>query len=84
VRKGYTREDFADAWERYLPHIGAREGATPATSLVLSEIDAAIAATRNDLVAPEEAVEPAPNGHCSGVAPSTPKTKDKRLIEVEV
>lgn len=88
VRKGYTREDFADAWQRYLPGIRAREvdtpAATPATSFVLSEIDASKAATRNDLVAPEKVVEPAPSGLCSGVASPTPKTKDKGLIEVEV
>jgi len=87
VKKGYEFEDFADAWGRYLPPVGAQgvaQSATAATSFVSSEIEALENATVNEPVAPQKAQKPAPSGPCSGVAFSNPRTWEKRFVEAEI
>jgi hypothetical protein len=87
VKKGYEREDFADAWARYLPPVDAQrvsQSATAATLFVLSEIDAQENATEKEPVAPQKAQKPASNGPCSGVEFSNARTGENRVIEAEV
>jgi 5S rRNA maturation endonuclease (ribonuclease M5) len=88
--KGYQREDFEDAWARYLrasratsPHPSS-ESATAATPLISEEIGQRQNATDGTVVAGQDSQKPASNGHRGGVALSDPRTGEKRMIEVEV
>ena len=88
--KGYQREDFEDAWSRYLrtsrvtsPHLPG-ESATAATSLISEEIWQKQNATQDTAVADQNSQEPPSNGLCADVAFSAPRTGEKRVVEVEV
>jgi 5S rRNA maturation endonuclease (ribonuclease M5) len=88
--KGYQREDFEDAWARYLRTSGVSsvyppsESATAATTLISEEIGRKQNATQDRAVADQNSQEPAPNGPCCGVALSDARTGETRVVEVEV
>jgi len=88
--KGYQREDFEDAWARYLriatvtsPH-PANESATAATPFISLGIESKSKRNVEDDVADQNSQKPASNGPCGGVAFSGPPTGGKRVVEVEV
>lgn len=88
--KGYQREDFEDAWDRYQRFSKASslypptESATAATPLISEEIAQKQNATKYAAVEDQNSQKPASNQLCGGVAFSDPRIGEKRVVEVEV
>lgn len=88
--KGYQRDEFEDAWTRYLrissvPSLcPRRESATAATTLSSEQIGREQSATERTDVAVQNLQKPASNGACGGVAFSGSETREKQVVEIDV
>lgn len=71
--KGYARESFADAWNRYLPPGPPNLSATPQQVSNGAGFGAFVSATPNAAVADEKPLKARQDATCCGVADKTPQ-----------
>ena len=80
VTKGYEREDFVDAFERYLSPASPAslsQSATPLQPSEINELKGKPSATRDFFVADETAPKPLKSNGCSGVSDRIPSPGEK-------
>jgi len=88
--KGYQRNDFEDAWSRYLRtssvrlSVPPRESATGATTFSSEQIEREQSATERTVVADQYSQKHTSNAPCGGVAFSGSRTKEKQVVEVDI
>ena len=90
VLKGYERDDFEDAWSRYLRSLptsfsrSSGGSATGATPFVSRQVARKKKATSEAAVATQEAENATTGVACSDAAPSGPQPPKKGVVEVEI
>jgi hypothetical protein len=77
VPKGYAREDFADAFERYLSPSPLSQSATPLQTNDISDLKEKSSATPDFFVANENEPNALKSNACSGVADLDPPVGEK-------
>ncbi len=77
VPKGYVKDDFIDAWKRYLPAATPHLSATPPQPNGGAASGAFLSATRADAVADEKPLKPNGDATCSLVADKTPVSSEE-------
>jgi Protein of unknown function (DUF3631) len=75
VPKGYARDDFADAFERYLSPSPLSQSATPLQTNDISDLKEKSSATPDFFVADENAPSALKSNACSGVADRAPPNR---------
>jgi hypothetical protein len=78
VPKGYAREDFADAFERYLSPSPLSQSATPLQTNDISDLKEKSSATPDFFVANENEPNALKSNACSGVADRDPPVGEEK------